>query len=242
MTFALSSKASLENSLAVVTASEIEALLEASHTGESDVDHRVHETRKSIKRLRALLRLYRGALGHGLYEREDAELRKLGHSLGQAREAVALGESLDRLVLAVPVSERARLADHMNELRGSLDDGQGKGSPDSGAALARVQDGLTQVRARAAQWTLDRRGWSAIAPGLRRTYAKGRRTLSRALHRPNEKRLHRLRIWVKRHQYQLTLLEPLWPGPVKAFRQEAQQLGELLGHCLLYTSDAADEL
>jgi hypothetical protein len=34
---------------------------------------------------------------------------------------------------------------------------------------------------------------------------------------------------VKRHQYQLTLLEPLWPEPVKAFRHEAQRLGELLG-------------
>ena len=229
MTFALSSKASLENSLELVTASEIDALLEASRTGESDIDHRVHETRKSIKRLRALLRLYRGALGHGLYEREDTALRELGHSLGQAREAVALGESLDRLVLAAPDPVRARLADHMNELRSALDDRQGAESIDVGAALARVQDGLTQVRARAARWTLDRHGWSAIAPGLRRTYAKGRRTLSTALHRPSEKRLHGLRIWVKRHQYQLTLLEPLWPGPVKAFRQEAQELGELLG-------------
>jgi hypothetical protein len=34
---------------------------------------------------------------------------------------------------------------------------------------------------------------------------------------------------VKRHQYQLALLEPLWPDPIKAFRQEAKRLGELLG-------------
>jgi CHAD domain-containing protein len=89
---------------------------------------------------------------------------------------------------------------------------------------------LRAFRERAPSFTVEKTGWSAIAPGFRRTYARGRRALARAIPRPTEKRLHTLRIDVKRHQYQLTLLEPLWPEPVKAFRQEAQHLGELLGH------------
>jgi hypothetical protein len=150
---------------------------------------------------------------------------------------VALRESLDELARAAQGGDRARLADHVTALTNALDGGP-RASPDEvTAALRSVHDGLGAVRERAPTWTVDRSGFLAIAPGLRRTYARGRRDLGRALHRPSEKRLHSFRIGVKRHQYQLTLLEPLWPEPVKAFRQEAQRLGELLGHdhdlCLL---------
>ena len=228
MTFALTEKAALGESLALVTASEIGSLLDGEP--ESGLDERVHETRKSIKRLRALLRLYRGGLSHALFDLEDSRLRELGKSLGSARDAVALRESLERLVQAAPAGDRARLADHVPALIGALDDGPRASNEEVASALRSVHDGLGAVRERARAWSVDRSGFSAIAPGLRRTYARGRRDLSRAMHRPSEKRLHTFRIGVKRHQYQLTLLEPLWPDPVKAFRHEAQRLGELLGH------------
>ena len=49
---------------------------------------------------------------------------------------------------------------------------------------------IAALRDRAGSWTLTRNGFFAIAPGFRRTYARGRRDLSRALHRPTEKRRH----------------------------------------------------
>jgi CHAD domain-containing protein len=229
MVFSLSTKASLSESLERVLTNEVDARL-AVRAGDLDIAERVHETRKSIKRLRALLRLYRGALPHALYEREDAVLWRLGQSLGRARDAVALGESLHRLILDAPPDARTRLADRSRELEDALVAASETTPNDVDAALASVHDGLGALRARAADWTIERRGFSVIAPGLRRTYARGRRALEQARQRPSEKRLHTLRTWVKRHQYQLTLLEPLWPDPIKAFRHEAQRLGELLGH------------
>jgi CHAD domain-containing protein len=229
MSFALTSKSSLTESLVRVLASEIDALVGTSRN-ESGIDERVHETRKSIKRLRALLRLYRGALPHTLYEQEDAVLRRLGQTLGRARDAVALRESLGLLVQSAPGDVRARLADHLTALQGAIENASSTNTTDVDAALDAVHDALGAVRARAGDWTVEQRGFSTIAPGLRRTYARGRQGLARARHRPSEKRLHELRIWVKRHQYQLTLLEPLWPEPINAFRHEAQRLGELLGH------------
>ena len=228
MAFSLTTKASLSESLERVLTNEVDARL-AVRAGDADTAERVHETRKSIKRLRALLRLYRGAIPHALYEREDAVLWRLGQSLGRARDAVALGESLHRLILAAPPETRTRLADRSRELEDALV-AASETPKDVEAALASVHDGLGALRARATDWTIDRQGFSAIAPGLRRTYARGRRALEQARQRPSEKRLHTLRTWVKRHQYQLTLLEPLWPDPIKAFRHEAQRLGELLGY------------
>ena len=43
----------------------------------------VHETRKSLKRLRALLRLVRPALGEQTYREENAQLRSIGGSLSR---------------------------------------------------------------------------------------------------------------------------------------------------------------
>jgi CHAD domain-containing protein len=230
MSFSLGSKARLAESLALVTQGEIDDLLQRAAGGPEKLDEAVHETRKSIKRLRALLRLYRGALGHALYVREDARLREIAHSLGGARDAVALHESFSRLLESAPAAERARLAGHRTTLAGVLDDGPRAKDDELVATLRAAHDALGELRERAPSFTVEKTGWSAIAPGFRRTYARGRRHLSRAVHRPSEKRLHVLRIDVKRHQYQVTLLEPLWPEPMRAFRQEAQRLGELLGH------------
>jgi len=47
----------------------------------------VHQARKHIKKLRALLRLVREGLGRKLYHREKAGLRKLNGALSPVREA-----------------------------------------------------------------------------------------------------------------------------------------------------------
>src|SRR5687767_13500854 len=161
MAFSLSTKASLTASLERVVTNEVESLL-AESAGDADAAKRVHETRKSIKRLRALLRLYRGALPHALFEREDSVLWRLGQSLGRARDAVALRESLHRLILAAPTDARARLADRARELEDAVTDVSGTNPQDVALALSNVHDALGALRARAADWTIERGGFSAI--------------------------------------------------------------------------------
>src|SRR3954471_12662774 len=50
-------------------------------------DETVHEVRKSLKRLRALLRLLRHALGPDEYRRENRALRDTARPLGEVRDA-----------------------------------------------------------------------------------------------------------------------------------------------------------
>jgi CHAD domain-containing protein len=234
MAFVLPSKATLDESLALVATREVSALQHGTpgaDRGEKQaLDERVHETRKSIKRLRALLRLYRAALPHAVYSAEDARLRELAHGLGGARDAVALRESLELLVSRGTGDARARLHEGLPVLAGALGDGAGTPRDETLAALRSVHDALGAFAKRAGGVRLELSGWAAVGPGFRRTYARGRRAFQRALERTSERRLHRLRAFVKRHQYHLTLLEPLWPEPIRACRHEAQRLGELLGN------------
>src|SRR5687767_12860166 len=186
MSFTLSSKANLAAGLALVTQGEIDDLAQRTASSASSpekLDHAVHETRKSIKRLRALLRLYRGALGHALYVREDARLRDIARALGGARDAVALREGFARLLESAPAADRSRLADHRAALERVLDDEPRANKDELVAMLHAARDALGALRERAPSFTVEKTGWSAIAPGFRRTYARGRRHLSRAIHR-----------------------------------------------------------
>ncbi len=57
----------------------------------------VHETRKSLKRLRALLRLVRPAMGEAAFKQENAQLRDIGLSLSGERDRHVLLETVNKL-------------------------------------------------------------------------------------------------------------------------------------------------
>jgi hypothetical protein len=57
----------------------------------------VHDTRKSVKRLRATMRLVRAAIGEGIYRRENAAFRDTGRRLSAVRDASVLIVTLDEL-------------------------------------------------------------------------------------------------------------------------------------------------
>ena len=61
-------------------------------------EKRVHEARKALKRLRALLRLVRDELGERAYARESELVRSTAKRLAQARDAEVLLSTLDDLI------------------------------------------------------------------------------------------------------------------------------------------------
>src|ERR671919_166855 len=62
-----------------------------------DLGTAVHETRKSLKRLRAIARLARDELGDETYRRENVAFRDAGRRLAGARDDQVLLETLDAL-------------------------------------------------------------------------------------------------------------------------------------------------
>jgi CHAD domain-containing protein len=140
-----------------------------------DGEQTVHETRKALKRLRALLALLRPELGRRRYARENAALRDCARRLAGARDAEVMVGTLDALVQRHP----ARLARSaaVRALRAQL-----QAEREAAAALAvrdpRVREEvvgeLRAVRARVERWELRERGFRTLAPGLERTYREGR--------------------------------------------------------------------
>ena len=191
----------------------------------------VHETRKALKRLGALLRLLRADIGEQAFARERDVVRDAGRALAGARDAEVMLATLDGLIASHPGKpagrggiERIRdrmLSERADARRETLDDL---------STRAAALDGLRDCRARAALWELpDRTALKLLEPGMLALYKQGRSRYRRAARRRGRdmRRMHEWRKRVKDLRYAAEMLDP--PGRRSRLARRADELGELLG-------------
>jgi hypothetical protein len=129
----------------------------------------VHETRKSLKRLWALLRLIRPAIGEDTFKQENDQLRQIGLSLSGARDRYVLLETVNKLEAASGFARKG-LAEI---LRKSLAAANGEGAPVDSAAMKQAQSRLIEAKKRFAGCAL-RAGIRYRRAGLARCATAGR--------------------------------------------------------------------
>jgi CHAD domain-containing protein len=189
----------------------------------------VHETRKSFKRLRATVRLARGAIGDDTYRRENTAFRDAGRRLSGVRDASVLIETLDDLEKA---SGDALPTGATAGLRGRLED-ERKRALDSlqadDALVAAVIADMEQARTRTAAWSFGTEGFDALEPGLRRIYRRGRKAMRRAQADPTNENLHEWRKRVKDLWHAEEILRPAAPKKMKKLAKQTHALADLLG-------------
>jgi CHAD domain-containing protein len=88
---------------------------------------------------------------------------------------------------------------------------------------------LSEARARIVDWPLEDDSFSAIEPGLRRMYRRGRRDWRAMRKEPTVEGLHEWRKRTKEFWYDHELLRTLWKPVMKAVGNEAHDLSDLLG-------------
>ena len=197
-------------------------------TARGPVDFRVHQARVHLKKLRAMFELCAETLEPDSRRREIRAARAAARALAELRAPVALVEAFDRTVSHFPdVLPTTTLTALRGWLRRSGTDSA------RSTALAMAREHMTRMRSRVVSLRIERDGWTSIGPGFVKTYARARRAYRRAhkgTARTDTEELHTFRRWSKRHSYQLQLLEPLWPGPLRAQRKEISKLSQRLGH------------
>jgi len=180
----------------------------AGATGAPD-ERAVHETRKALKRLRALLRLLRHELGEQTYARENAALRDVAAQLSSARDAAVMLSTLDGLIQRHPRKLRRRggalrlrrrlLDEHRRAQQRALDP----------AERAHVLGALHAFRWRVATWRLrPHDGIELVDADLARLYRQGRARYRRVLRRNGERTIamHQWRKRVKDLRYSAEML------------------------------------
>jgi CHAD domain-containing protein len=196
--------------------------------GESGLDARaIHETRKALKRLRALVRLLREELGEPRFKREHEILRDAARRLAGARDAEVMAGTLEALLERHPRKLGRRRA--LIELRKALvaeRTAAAQRARDEEATRAQVLRELRGLRERMEQWNLPKRGAGVglVERDLRRVYRQGQRRMRRATRGKGGARgLHEWRKRVKDLRYAAEMLG------LGSLARRADELGELLG-------------
>lgn len=187
----------------------------------------IHAARKSVKKLRGLIRLVRPAFS--AYDTENAALRAAGMAIGTLRNAAVMLAVFDSLKDSGEPD-----AETMASLRALFV--QRHLHTEDPAALAHslmtFAEAMREVQTRAAKWQVKGHGFAALQDGLERTFSAAQKAMRPVIHSPSDPApdlIHVLRKRVKDHWYQCRLLSPIWPEMMDPRCTAADTLGVLLG-------------
>ena len=208
-------------------------------------DVAIHEMRKAGKRIRALLRMVRPAIGERVYKAENAALRDVARVVAGVRDRAVLVDAVakmrsryGRLLGAgtfADLEDSLRLR-HKRAIARVADDGE---------VTEQVIAALHRARSRYAAWPVDledprlsvgrssRRyitdSFSAIGPGIAATYGRGRQGMSSAISAPSPEHFHEWRKQVKYLRHQMEIVSPVWPEVIGGLAESLSGLGDVLG-------------
>lgn len=212
----------------------------------------VHEGRKGLKRLRALLRLFRHALGKEQFKTENVRYRDIARTLSQSRDrdvilAILAGLRTDSELEAMSDGARrvlncaidsAYAAAATTLLSAAADGRGGKGGADANTDDSAALSGQVQEEARASledaldaleDIKLQRATNKCVGAGLASCYRRGALSLEHAIGSGVNNDLHEWRKDVQVHWRHMSLFKVAWPAYF-AFRAEtAKSLSDLLG-------------
>jgi CHAD domain-containing protein len=220
-------KKSLARELHRVAREELEGtlkeLLTVSEQGRSTA---VHEARKHLKKLRALIRLFRPATGKAFYKRENAAMREVAQRMSSIRDSHVREQTIKKLKsgkrrapAAFPRVEAAMTARLQQVVEESEeDDWRKKTASGVEGALCRLDD-----------WPLKHTTTKSFRSGLKAACRKARRALAVARLEATDANLHELRKGVKGLWYDVRLLGGDRPTQIEALRRRLRDLKQRLG-------------
>ncbi len=238
MKYYLKKKETLPDGLQRITGRLLEKSSRLLIDSDISTDTFVHETRKTSKKLRALLQLIAAGVPRKTFRNNNRALRDYARLLGGTRDSAARLTSLQHIQshyqgfldksatrpVHEELSRRQQLASqqHADELN-------------SAAALRQLRDisqGLQHLDYSA--MTVD-----TLIAGLANSYRNGRRTLKILQQQPTTHNSHEFRKHTKKCWYQLRLLQKWNPEILSVRISQLDRLGKLLGqdHDLALLSD-----
>jgi CHAD domain-containing protein len=203
------------------------ALDELRGKTDSTPEEAVHEARKDMKKLRALLRLVRAELGDKAFRRESTHFRDAGRELSGVRDADVMLATLGELEERYQGELRAKAA---GDLRQALEAHRIRTAAGARAQASEAAiEMLEGARRRVAGWPLEHDGFEAVEGGLRRVYRQGRQAWRAAEDDPSVEALHEWRKRVKDLWYHCLILRGTWKPVMSALADEAHELSDRLG-------------
>jgi hypothetical protein len=197
----------------------------AKLASKDDVATAIHDARRCLKRLRALLRLLRPGLAEAVYRREAERLAGIGRLLSGARDLFVMQQTLAKLedrFGSLPNGAAGRL-------RKLMADGHARNRRSSADARRQALQRLDQARRLFTGKPAGGVELEHVADGLEAVYRKARKAFRHAYREPGDEAFHAWRKKVQLHWRHMALLSRGWPEAMSARAGEAKELSRLLG-------------
>ena len=190
-------------------------------------DEAIHEARKSIKKIRGVLKLLRPELGK-VYREQNSRLRDLGAKLSELRDAGVIIETFDSVVNR---NTNAATENAFSAIRKALE--QNKKDKEQSENIVQVMAGtaseLIAVKSPLENWPISDNGFASLCDGLRKTYRLGRSAMHKARNKNRPELFHEWRKRTKDHWYHVRLLESSWTEAMIARERSLHDLETWLG-------------
>lgn len=212
-----------------ILSEEVKAALEALENPEEASGDAIHSVRKRIKKIRALFRLVRSELKEKDFIRTNTFYRSIGQQLSSLRDATVMIKTLDKLRQTQPTKVSAHVFTTLHKALLVQQQQAANAFFDDPTQLGGVIQAFEQAAQQVQGLSKRHKGFRLMAPNLKSIYQRARKALKLATQKPSIDHLHELRKEVKTLWYHTRLLQPIWPGLLKAYEHEFGRLGELLG-------------
>jgi CHAD domain-containing protein len=186
----------------------------------------VHECRKAVKRLRALVRLASSALGPRVTRRRIKALGRAARALSARRDQAVMLETVAKLAADAGPDTAAILTPLRAYLVGQLGE---QPHPLDFESAAKAQRLLARETKKFAHTHFRQRGFAALEKGLEKSYRKARQAMRNAYGEPTDEAFHALRKTVQWHWRQMSLLARAWPDKFAVRVLAARELSQMLG-------------
>lgn len=226
MAYRLTPGRKISHSVTQVGTDQIDRIL-AKFTSKTRNGSAVHEARKAMKRLRALLHLVKPVMRNTDFRRDEARIKMIARSLSGMRDLQAMLETIGKLEVHEPpigagpcaTAFRARLEAQRAVAEKTL----------NGAGAAQTRKQLKEARQAFLDIVLEDDDFAAVALTLEGDYRKARHAFHRAYRIGEDEAFHDWRKYVQRHWRQLQLVAPSWPKALRPHIALARSLSEILG-------------
>lgn len=183
----------------------------------------IHNVRKEIKKVHAILRLVKQEIPRRDYVKMVKVLRKTSSRLAPSRDARVMLREFLKLVQKsagkFPVTHEALLKHCRSETR--------KFRKEKSSAL--TDRCLRKANRRVGCLKISAKGWALIESGLRRSYHRGQEKFKLANREPASENFHDWRKSVKDLWHHLQMICPKRPTDIRAFTDDLALLAEQLG-------------
>jgi CHAD domain-containing protein len=230
MSFCLKPDKPLSEEIRRIVLRQLEAgSAELTSVGDPKSDDAIHDARRRVKKVRAVIRLVQPGRNKG-FRAVDKDLHDVSRLLAPVADGRGIIATLDALAhlyrkrLPKPVvdSIRAGLLDRA---------AQTARQARSDHVLPTSAATLKAERRRVKYWEMRTEGFRALAPGIETNFRQSRKAMLAARRRPTVEQYHEWRRLVKNHWFHLRLLASRCGYHLRADQSQLETLDGVLGEC-----------